>query len=137
MEKRWKAALIPFGLAMGLAGGVVLAQMKTGGYGSANGVSLTRAASPTWDADAKYDVGAYPSFAPELAEGEGRQEVQSFCAICHSARYITMQPALPGATWEAEVTKMVKVYGAPIPEATAKKITGYLQGHYAVENRKE
>jgi mono/diheme cytochrome c family protein len=87
--------------------------------------------------DAKYDVGPYPSFTPELAEGEGRQEVQSFCAICHSTRYITMQPPLPWATWEAEVNKMTKVYGAPIPEAAAKKITAYLQGHYAPENRKE
>jgi len=137
MEKRWTVTLIPFGLAMALAGGAVLAQMRSGSYGSANGASLTRMTSPVRVADAKYDVGTYPSFAPQLAEGEGRQEVQSFCAICHSTRYITMQPPLPGATWEAEVTKMVKVYGAPIPEATAKKITAYLQGHYAPENRKE
>jgi hypothetical protein len=87
--------------------------------------------------DAKYEVGPYPSFAPELAEGDGKQETQSFCATCHSTRYITMQPPLPGATWEAEVSKMMKVYGAPIPEATAKKITAYLQAHYAPENRKE
>ena len=57
--------------------------------------------------------------------------------MCHSTRYITMQPPLPVATWEAEVTKMMKAYGAPIPEAAAKKITTYLQGHYAPENRKE
>jgi hypothetical protein len=87
--------------------------------------------------NARYDVGAYPSFTPELAEGEGRREVQSFCAVCHSTRYITMQPPLPGATWEAEVNKMAKIYGAPIPDAAAKKITAYLQGHYAPENRKE
>jgi hypothetical protein len=48
-----------------------------------------------------------------------------------------MQPPLPGATWEAEVTKMMKTYGAPIPEAASKKITAYLQAHYAPENRKE
>jgi hypothetical protein len=28
---------------------------------------------------------------------------------------------------------MIKTYGAPIPEATAKKITAYLAGHYAPE----
>jgi hypothetical protein len=48
-----------------------------------------------------------------------------------------MQPPLPGATWEAEVNKMMKVYGSPIPEAAAKKTTAYLQAHYAPENRKE
>jgi len=44
---------------------------------------------------------------------------------------------LPEATWEAEVNKMVKAYGAPVPDTTAKKITAYLQAHYAPGNRKE
>jgi hypothetical protein len=137
MEKRWKMALIPVGIAMALAGGLVFAQMRSGSYGSSNAASVAQVAPPKWTPDAKYDVGPYPSFAPELAEGEGKLEVQSFCATCHSARYITMQPPLPAGTWEAEVTKMIKTYGAPIPEAAAKKITAYLQAHYAPENRKE
>ncbi len=137
MERRWKMAVMPFGAAMALAGGLVFAQMRSGAYGSRNAASIGQVVAPEFAPDAKYDVGAYPSFTPELAEGEGRQEVQSFCATCHSTRYITMQSPLPGATWEAEVGKMMKVYGAPIPEATAKKITAYLQGHYAPENRKE
>jgi mono/diheme cytochrome c family protein len=137
MEKRWKTALIPAGIAVALAGGLVFAQMRSGGYGSTNAASMGQGAHPVFAPDARYDVGAYPSFTPELAEGEGRQEVQSFCAICHSTRYITMQPPLSGATWEAEVNKMTKVYGAPIPDAAVKKITAYLQGHYAPENRKE
>jgi len=33
--------------------------------------------------------------------------VQSFCGICHSTTYITMQPPLTSATWEAVVNKMV------------------------------
>src|SRR5260370_1173099 len=137
MEKRRKMALIPVGVAMALAGGLVFAQMKSGSYGSTNAASIGQGAAPELATDAKYDVGPYPYFAPELAEGDGKLEVQSFCVGCHSTRYITMQPPLPGATWEAEVGKMMKVYGAPIPEATAKKITAYLQGHYAPENRKE
>jgi mono/diheme cytochrome c family protein len=137
MQKRWKTALIPAGVAMALAGGLVFAQMRSGSYGSTNAASIGQAADPLFVPDAKYDVGPYPSFAPELAEGEGKQEVRSFCVTCHGTRYITMQPPLPGATWEAEVNKMMKVYGAPIPEAAAKKIAAYLQGHYALENRKE
>ncbi len=137
MKKRWKMALIPVGVVMALAGGLVFAQMRSGSYGSSNAASIGRRMGPELAPDAKYDVGNYPSVAPELAEGDGRQEVQSFCTSCHGTRYITMQPPLPGATWEAEVNKMMKAYGAPIPEAAAKKITAYLQGHYAPENRKE
>jgi cytochrome c5 len=137
MNKPWKMALLPVGLTIALAGGLVFAQMRSGSYGSANAASLGQGAAPAFAADANYDVGPYPSFAPELAEGDGKLEVQSFCATCHSTRYITMQPPLPGATWDAEVTKMMKTYGAPIPEAASKKITAYLQAHYAPENRKE
>jgi mono/diheme cytochrome c family protein len=137
MEKRRKMALIPAGIGMALAGGLVFAQMRSGLYGSRNSASIGQDTAPVFAPDAKYDVGPYPSFAPELAEGEGKQEAQSFCVSCHSTRYITMQPPLAGATWEAEVSKMMKVYGAPIPEAAAKKITAYLQAHYAPENRKE
>ena len=137
MEKRWNIALMPAGLAIALAGSLVFAQVRSGAYGSANAARMGQAAMPGFAPDAKYDVGPYSSLTPELAEGEGRQEVQSFCATCHSTRYVTMQPPLPAATWEAEVNKMVKAYGAPIPEAAAKKITVYLQAHYAPENRKE
>jgi mono/diheme cytochrome c family protein len=137
MKKRWKIALTPIGVAIALAGGLVFAQMRSGSYGSSNATHIEQAAAPVFAPDAQYDAGPYPSLTPELAEGDGRQEVQSFCAICHSTRYITMQPPLPAATWEAEVSKMIKTYGAPIPEATAKKITAYLQAHYSPENRKE
>jgi hypothetical protein len=47
-----------------------------------------------------------------------------------------MQPPLPAATWQAEVTKMINTYGAQIPEDAAKAITAYLQAHYTPETRK-
>ena len=137
MKKRWKIRFIPPGVVIAIASGLAFAQMRSGSYGSTNAKSIGQTATPAFAADAKYDVGPYPSFTLELAEGDGRQEVLSFCVTCHSTRYINMQPPLPGATWEAEVNKMIKAYGAPIPEATAKKITAYLQEHYAPENRKE
>jgi hypothetical protein len=137
MKTRGRMALTTAGLAMVLGGGLALAQMRSGSYGSTNAASLEREAVHEFVPDAKYDAEPYPYFSPGLAEGDGKVEVQSFCMTCHSTRYITMQPPLPGATWEAEVGKMVKTYGAPIPEAAAKKITAYLQGHYAPENRKQ
>jgi hypothetical protein len=36
------------------------------------------------------------------------------------------QPALPRATWEAEVHKMINVYRAPIDEADVSAIVDYL-----------
>jgi hypothetical protein len=55
---------------------------------------------------------------------------------CHSPVYITMQPPLPAATWEAEVNKMIKTFGAAIPDDDPDKIILYLQSHYAAENRR-
>lgn len=53
------------------------------------------------------------------------------CASCHSADYINTQPPKRGAAfWDGEVTKMVKVYGAPIGEADAKAIAEYLAQTY-------
>jgi hypothetical protein len=118
------------------AGGAVFAQVKGGAYSPGKTNSLRQTAPREFAPDAEYSVGSFASFPADFAEGEGLAETQSFCAMCHSTRYITMQPPLPAATWEAEVNKMIKTYGAPIPEASAKKITSYLQAHYTPENRK-
>jgi hypothetical protein len=48
-----------------------------------------------------------------------------------------MQPPLPAATWEAEVTKMRKTLGAPISDASAALIIKYLQAHYTPDTRKQ
>ena len=55
--------------------------------------------------------------------------MQGNCGSCHSADYVVTQPQGPAfkkAFWEAEVTKMIKVYGAPIDEADVPKIVDYL-----------
>ena len=118
------------------AGGAV-AQLQNGRYDAGNSGGLHQAAPVELRADSVYDVGAYPSFPLELAAGEGFEETTNFCNMCHSTRYITMQPPLPAATWDAEVTKMINVYGAPIPEASANKIRLYLLQHYTPETRKQ
>jgi hypothetical protein len=89
------------------------------------------------DAGAVYAVGPWPTYTPPLADGAGRELVQSFCSICHSTTYITMQPPLASATWEAVVNKMIGTFGAPIPEALAPAIITYLKSHYTPETRKE
>ena len=65
------------------------------------------------------------------AHAAGYEAAQANCMVCHSVDYIAMQPPRKGkAFWEAEVTKMVKVYHAPIAEADAKAIASYLDAAY-------
>jgi len=44
----------------------------------------------------------------------------------HSAAWAEIQEGL----WQAEVTKMIKVYGAPIDDADVGKIVDYLAATY-------
>ncbi|WP_336491080.1 cytochrome c [Methylobacterium nigriterrae] len=62
---------------------------------------------------------------------KGLQAAQSNCMACHSVDYIAMQPPKKGeAFWASEVTKMIKVYHAPIGEADGKAIAAYLTEAY-------
>ena len=45
--------------------------------------------------------------------------------------YIVMNSPFPNAAlWDAEVTKMIKAFGAPISDADAKAIADYLKQNY-------
>jgi sulfite dehydrogenase (cytochrome) subunit B len=66
-----------------------------------------------------------------LKEGHGRDAVLNNCGACHSLDYIPMNsPFFDKAGWDAEVTKMIKAYGAPIQDADAKEIAAYLSANY-------
>jgi hypothetical protein len=66
--------------------------------------------------------------APELAS------VRAYCSMCHSVDYIQMNsPFMKKAGWEAEVRKMIKAFGAPVPEDEVPRIVGYLSQYYGVE----
>ena len=61
--------------------------------------------------------------------GPNLEVVQGNCGSCHSADYVLTQPQGPKFKkdfWEAEVTKMINVYGAPIDPADVPKIVDYL-----------
>ena len=123
------------GLAMAAA--LVYADLKKGYYAPTELGSLRQSAPAELLPDSNYQASAYPVPALDLAPGDGLQELQIYCNTCHSPRYITMQPPLSAATWEAEVNKMNKTFGAAIPDESARKIILYLQAHYAPENRKQ
>ena len=67
----------------------------------------------------------------KLKDGPGKELVQARCVMCHSLDYIPMNsPFLDKKGWEASVTKMVKVMGAPISPEDAAKIQEYLVEQY-------
>jgi sulfite dehydrogenase (cytochrome) subunit B len=67
----------------------------------------------------------------QLKKGPGLDTVESNCSGCHSLDYIIMNSPFPNAAlWDAEVTKMIKAFGAPISDADAKTIADYLKKNY-------
>ncbi len=72
-----------------------------------------------------------PTIPVELKAGPGRDKAKTYCSICHSTDYITMQPSFPEKKWGEIVNKMIKVFGAPIPAEAAKEITTYLGSAYS------
>jgi sulfite dehydrogenase (cytochrome) subunit B len=69
--------------------------------------------------------------ATVLKPGPGHDLVVKNCVACHSLDYIQMNSPFPDAKlWEAEVTKMIKIYGAPIEDTDVKVITDYLIKNY-------
>ncbi|MDB5332958.1 MAG: hypothetical protein JWP03_4109 [Phycisphaerales bacterium] len=67
-----------------------------------------------------------PYYPPKLPGGPGQPMALSACVLCHTPRYITMQPPFPRKTWVAEVDKMRKTFGAPLTDEQAGQIVEYL-----------
>ena len=67
----------------------------------------------------------------ELKKAPGLEKVEGNCSGCHSLDYIVMNSPFPNAAlWDAEVTKMIKAFGAPISDGDAKVIADYLKANY-------
>jgi mono/diheme cytochrome c family protein len=73
-----------------------------------------------------------PDEVAAFRPGPNLEVVQGNCTACHSADYIGTQPPMKDKKgfWQAEVTKMIKVYGAPIEDADVGKIVDYLAATY-------
>jgi sulfite dehydrogenase (cytochrome) subunit B len=70
-----------------------------------------------------------PEETAAFRPGPNLEVVKANCTACHSADYVNTQPRGPKFKkdfWQAEVTKMIKVYGAPIEDADVSKIVDYL-----------
>ena len=67
----------------------------------------------------------------ELKDAPGRAQVEANCGSCHSLDYVVMNsPFLDRNGWDGSVTKMIKVFGAPISAEDAKAIVEYLSANY-------
>jgi hypothetical protein len=80
---------------------------------------------------------AMPAAANEqpvrLKQGSGLDKVESNCGACHSLDYIPMNsPFLNAVGWDAEVTKMINAFGAPIDQADVRVIAEYLGTNYGL-----
>lgn len=119
-----------------LAARGLYADFRAGYYTQAGPETIHQTLPSAVSTDATYDGGQYPIYYPDLAPGDGKDDVENNCELCHSPRYITMQPVLPAQAWSDEVNKMRKTYGASIPDDTAQRIIQYLGTHYTPETRK-
>ena len=73
---------------------------------------------------------AADEFAIKLKEAPGVEAVRNNCAACHSLDYPITNSFLDAKGWDTEVTKMIKAFGAPISDADAQAIKGYLAKNY-------
>ena len=76
---------------------------------------------------------AVPEDKSAFKPGPNLEVVQGNCGACHSADYVQTQPTGPKFKkdfWQAEVVKMIKVYGAPIDEKDVPAIVDYLSTTY-------
>ena len=72
-----------------------------------------------------------PAETAKLKSGPGADLAGRQCLTCHSADYVSIQPpGKPLAFWKAEVEKMKKVYGAPIPDDQVEPIAQDLTAAY-------
>ncbi len=67
----------------------------------------------------------------ELKPGPGRDQVMGYCVMCHSVDYIQMNSTfMTRQVWDAEVTKMIKAFGAQIPPDQVPVLVDYLTKNY-------
>ena len=95
--------------------------------------TLSPSLQPAADS-AEYQHIVLPHDEPQLPPGPGRTEFATNCVVCHSPRYVSMQPPFPRKVWKAEVKKMVDAYKAPISEHDQAQIVDYLVAAFGVED---
>ena len=124
MTPKAKSMVLSLGLAALVSGcGHPSNISKEADYGIANARMESMVDSKT---DSPVHTIVMPHDEPVFPPGPGRDEFVTACVVCHSPRYITMQPRFSRTTWLEEVNKMKDVYGAHISDEQVLRITDYL-----------
>src|SRR5262249_26841358 len=67
----------------------------------------------------------------QLKKAPGLEQNEANCQACHSLDYLPINNPFPNPElWDADVTNMIKAFGAPIDDADAKAIADYLKKNY-------
>src|SRR3954452_2615895 len=112
-----------FGLSLALALGLIAAGVSYFGTRDAWVIAdrlpdATPAATSGEEADPAWDI--------ELPEGPHRDEFQTSCLICHSARLPLGQPGFGPGKWAEIVHKMAAAYGALVTAKQEAEVVDYL-----------
>src|SRR5216684_5969588 len=128
MTPKTKSLVLSLGLATLVAGcGRPSNVSKETDQGIANAkMESTSDLKPDSKADNPVHTIVMPHDEPLFPPGPGRDEFVTACVVCHSPRYITMQPRFSQATWLSEVNKMKDTYGAHISDEQVLRITDYV-----------
>jgi len=112
-----------FGLI--LAGGLGLIAAGISYFGTRD-AWVTNDRRPDANAVASSGVVMDPAWDIDLPEEPHRDEFQTSCLICHSARLPLSQPAFHREQWVEIVHKMVAVYGAPMTPEEESRVVDYM-----------
>jgi mono/diheme cytochrome c family protein len=123
MTPKTKSAILSLGLAALLAGCGHPSNIPKDTDRIANAKMESMLDSNT---DSPVHTIVMPHDEPAFPPGPGRNEFVTACVVCHSPRYITMQPRFSRTTWLGEVNKMKDTYGAHVSDEQVQRITDYL-----------
>lgn len=62
----------------------------------------------------------------QMFPGPDAEAISNNCLSCHSADMVLNQPDMTRAAWNAEVTKMINVFKAPVASEDVAAIVDYL-----------
>jgi hypothetical protein len=131
-NRKW-VLISAIGLLSVLIGQGIYADFRSGNNDFPVPETIHQAPPVATSSSATFSGGQNPSQKIELAPGDGKDEVEYNCGLCHGLSYITMRPPISAQSWAREVNLMRGFYGASISDGTAQKIVQYLGSHYTPE----
>lgn len=99
---------------------------KIAAYAAAVGPTAPKATADVGGITLRSVGFGFPTAGRDFPPGPGADTMAGNCMSCHTPGMILNQPTLTQAEWTGEVTKMVKVYKAPIADTDIPAIVTYL-----------